>query len=96
MSKPGKITAALFARNLGGTGHLPPAEKTKLREARAARRIQAAMLAENERLAAAKARKAGPDEGANRQTDPVDPGFARPSNADDIQPPKPARAKAAK
>ena len=94
MSKPGKITAALFSpRHLGGTGHLPPAEKKRLREERAARRIEAALLADNERLAAAKRNKA---DGANRQTDPVDPGFQTPSNAADIEPPKPARAKAIK
>lgn len=61
---------------MGGTGHLPPAEKRRLREERQARREYAVMLA----LADAKRRKSGADDGANRQTDPVDPNFARPSN----------------
>jgi hypothetical protein len=94
MSNPGKITSALFSpRKLGGTGHLPPAEKKRLREERAARRVQAVAMAKAD--AAGRAKYAKPD-GANRQTDPVDPGFAAPSNAADIEPPKPGRAKAAK
>ncbi len=90
MSNPGKITSALFSpRKLGGTGHLPAAEKKRLREERAARREQAASLA---RAAGARPRKPLVDE----HCDPVDPGFATPSNEPDINPPKPSRAKAAK
>lgn len=79
-----------IASKQGGTGHLSPAEKKRLREERAARRAHAVALAKSE--AASKAKYAKPD-GANRQTDPVDPGFARPSNADDQPAPRPSKSK---
>jgi len=77
----GKTTMKPVSVHLGGTGHLPAAERARLRKERSERRQEAALLAQNEALAAAKRRKeAVPDDGANRQEDPVCPHFFTPSN----------------
>ncbi len=69
----GKTTLKSGLRKMAGTGHLPAAEKKRLREERQARREYAVRLAAEQSLAEA------PPDGANRQTDPVCEHFARPS-----------------